>query len=269
MSKRSMLNVTSRKKRNDMLVYSNTTADGTITLPVNKQPLNVRGNSTFIGVWPATAMDLRRGGGYNTIADVAARTSTTCYMRGFSEKVRIQTSSAVPWFHRRICFTVTDSAWVSFKTSTTTYNNYVDIPGEGMQRAYRNLAESSELTPLTDYYLAVLFKGLRDTDWNDFMTARVDDKRVKVKYDKVRTITSGNQSGTVRSWNFWHPMNSNLTYDDDVSGEETATTNYWAAETNQKMGNYIVVDIIQPGAGAGATDLLRLVSESTLYWHEK
>jgi len=273
MSTKSILNKTSRKKRNDMLTYSNTSADGTLQTDVTKQPLNVRGNSTFISFWTATAMNIKRDGGYNTIADVGARTSTTCYMRGLSEHWRIQTSSGVPWFHRRICFTVTDANFVFFAQAAPLLGQqtYVDVPGEGMQRLLENFAESpggARDAPFA-YYTDVLFKGQRNTDWNDFITAKVDDKRVKVKYDRVRTITSGNANGTVRSFKFWHPMNTNLTYDDDQSGEQTNVTNYYAAETNQKMGNYLVVDIVQPGAGASATDLFRVAAEATMYWHEK
>lgn len=255
-----------------MLTYANTDAVGAISESVVKQPLNVRGNSTYFGVWGSTAQNIKRDGGYNTIADVGARTSTTCYMRGLSEHIRIQTSSGVPWFHRRICFATTDISWIQYTqppAAGSSLYNYVDVAGEGMQRVFRNIYELSSFANQVSYYLEVLFKGQRDTDWNDLMTAKVDDKRVRVKYDRVRTITSGNANGTVRSWKIWHPMNSNLTYDDDQVGEQTATTNYFAAETNQKMGNYVIVDIIQPGAGASGSDLLRLQAESTLYWHEK
>lgn len=274
MSKRSLLNTTSRKKRNDMLTYSNTAADGSITPGENtsKQPLNVRANSTFVGVWAATAMNLKRGNGYNIISDVGARTSTTCFMRGLAEHWRIQTSSSLPWFHRRICFTTADKNWVRYFQSSPLQpeNTYTDVEGEGMQRQLENFAEGdpNKVNPF-QYYTDRLFKGERNIDWNDFITAKVDDKRVKVKYDRVRTITSGNERGTVRSFKFWHGMNKNLTYDDDVSGEETFVTNYWAAETNQGMGNYMIVDIIQPGAGGTASDLFRVSSEATMYWHEK
>jgi len=272
MSTKSILNKTSRKKRNDMLTYSNTANDGTLQPTVSKQPLNVRANSTFVSFWCATAMDIKRGGGYNTIADVSARTSTTCYMRGLSENWRIQTSSGVPWFHRRICFTVTDAVFAVYRQASplVSQTTFIDINGEGMQRMLENYAEGSDsMVAPFGYYTEVLFKGQRNTDWNDFITAKVDDKRVKVKYDRVRTITSGNSNGTVRNFKFWHPMNSNLTYDDDVTGEETGTSNYYAAETNQKMGNYMICDIIQPGAGGTATDLFRVSAEATLYWHEK
>jgi len=273
MSKRSVLNTTSRKKRNDMLTYSNTGSDGTIQVgPATKQPLNVRANSTFVSMWCPTAMDVKRGSGYNTIMDVAARTASTCYMRGFAEHWRIQTSSGIPWFHRRICFTTSDSAFVRYNQASplTPEAQYIDVPGEGMQRILENYAEGDPNKEGPFGYLTDrLFKGQRNADWNDFITAKTDPSRIKVKYDRVRTITSGNQSGTVRSYKFWHPMNKNLYYDDDVSGEETFVSNYYAAETSRGMGNYMIVDIIQPGAGGTAADLFRVASEATLYWHEK
>lgn len=274
MSKRSILNTTSRKKRNDMLTYSNTSSDGTIQTTSSKQPLNVRGNSTFFSVWCPTAQNMNRDGGLNTINDIAARTSTTCYMRGLSEKIRIQTSTALPWFHRRICFTTSDQTWVRgalgppVNGTTPVQENYLDVQGEGMQRTYYNLSDQSPTATLFNSYQDTLFKGVRNTDWNDFMTAKVDTTRVNLKFDRTRTIISGNGVGTVKTMNFWHPMNKNLYYDDDQIGERY-DSNYWSAETNRGMGNYIVVDIIQGGAGGAVGDLYRLSAEATLYWHEK
>jgi len=274
MSKRSILNTTSRKKRNDMLTYSNTAADGTIGTSTLKQPVNVRGNSTFFSIWTPTSMNMQRDGGLNTINDVAARTSRTCYMRGLSEKLRIQTSSSVPWFHRRICFTSTDHSWVNapYRTnadgSTNNLSSFIDVPGEGMQRQFFNYSDNSTYDTLFSYYQDILFKGQKTTDWNDFMTAKIDTNRVNLKYDRLRTINSGNSSGVARQMSFWHPMNKNLYYSEDEVGE-TSSAAFASAEGNRGMGNYVVIDIIQAGAAATATDLYRISAEATLYWHEK
>lgn len=270
MSKRTVLNATSRKKRNNMLLYTNTSDTGAGVTPA-KAPLIVSGNRPYFGVWCASAQNLSGGGGLNTIVQEAARTSTTCYMRGLSEKLRIQTSTSLPWFHRRICFTTNDRSFVEFILSNgNQYNNYIDVTNEGMQREMSNLNLETDPTLITTaaFYRSQVFKGSEGVDWNDQITAATDNRRVSIKFDKTWTITSGNERGTVRSRKLWHPMNKNLVYDDDETGE-AESTRYYSVESKQGMGNYMVLDIITPGAGATASDLFRVTAESTLYWHEK
>ena len=93
MTKKRILNTTSRKKRDTMLTWSNTTSTGA-SKATAVGPLYVAGNGYAVALWCPTARDLTLfNGNANSITQEAARTSTTCYMRGVSEKIRIQTSS--------------------------------------------------------------------------------------------------------------------------------------------------------------------------------
>lgn len=266
MTRRKILNISSRKKRNNMLTVSNTDPSGNLT-PLSIKPLNINGTQTAFVLWNATAMNIARDGGLNTINDESARTAQLCYMRGLKESIRIQTSSGVPWFHRRIIFRTTNPIIAGAPT-------YVDGSGttttNGMQRLMNNLTIATAADAVTTYNATrdELFRGMEGTDWNDTLTAKVDTTRVRVMYDRSRVMQSGNASGLVRLFKQWVPMNKNLMYEDDEAGESKASL-YTSVEGLQGMGNCMVCDIYKPGAGALVGDQIRIDTEATLYWHER
>ena len=68
-------------------------------------PATVQGGRVNMFYWCATARDLTiNNGNIGAVGQEAVRTSTTTYMRLLSERIRIQTNSAVPWTWRRIVF---------------------------------------------------------------------------------------------------------------------------------------------------------------------
>lgn len=266
MSKRRVLNVSSRKKRNGMLSWSNTSGTGA-SQPVQSGPAYVNGNGTGFFLWNATANDLNSGNGaYNTISQESQRTSTTCYMRGLSEHIRIQTSSGLPWFWRRICFGFRGSFPAASDSSTQTPRNYQDTTN-GIVRLWFN-TDVNNTPNLRNQIDGVIFKGAKGVDWNDFIVAPVDTRRVDLKYDKTVCIRSGNANGTIKESKLWHPMNRNLVYDDDESGDQEATS-YLSVESKAGMGDYYVLDLLQAGGGGSTTDQILIQANSTLYWHEK
>lgn len=217
-------------------------------------------------------MDLSAySGGANLLVNQAERTAQVCYMRGLSENIRIQTSSGIPWFHRRICFTSRGgSAFNSVNSSDTApvqaSGNSVDT-SNGMERLWFNSnVNNTPATVLAQQNL--LFKGSYNVDWNDNILAPIDTTRVDLKFDKTWCVRSGNASGTIKERKLWHPMNKNLVYNDDENGEGEATS-YFSVGDKRGMGDYYVLDIFQAGAGGTSSDLLNVFSNSTLYWHEK
>lgn len=268
MSKKRILNITSTKKRNGMLSWSNTASTGaSATVAVNPAYVNGVGSGFFL--WNATAQDLTHSGGAdNTIAQTAARTSTSCFMRGLGEHIRIQTSSGLPWFWRRICFTSKGgiSPASTADSPTQTPRTYQDTT-TGMVRLFFNVDVNN--MPNTKNNLdGVIFKGAKGVDWNDFIVAPVDPARITVKYDRTRLLKSGNANGTIHEAKLWHPMNKNLVYDDDESGDLEASS-YVSTQSKAGMGDFYVLDIISPGTGGTTSDALLMQSNATLYWHEK
>jgi hypothetical protein len=269
MSKKRVLNITSRKKKDTMLAFSNTDTSGASKTPA-RGPLYIPGNNYSYSVWCPTARDLTPGttGGLATIANESYRTSTTCYMRGLAESLRIQTTSGLAWFHRRICFTSKGDAPFrrTYTGDTGASQQYIET-SLGMSRLWFN-----NMVNNTPNYLnqvnAVLFRGSQGQDWDDLLTAVVDTRRVSVKFDKTWTLQSGNNNGVVRKRKIWHAMNKNMVYDDDESAI-TEETSYFSTDSRAGMGDYYVIDIIIPAAGGTSTDGMRIDSTSTLYWHEK
>lgn len=254
-----------------MLTWSNTTNTGASTT-VAQQTAYVAGNATGRFLFCATAQDLITGlsGGNGSVAQESQRTATSCYMRGLSEHVRVQTSSAIPWFHRRICFT-TKGAQPFFvaqgsDSPTQTYGPYIDT-SNGIERPWFNMTVNNQPNTINEIE-GVLFKGANGVDWNDPILAPVDTSRVSLKYDHTWLMKSGNQSGTIVERKLWHPMNKNLRYGDDETGANEATV-YTSTTSKIGMGDYYVMDYFVAGIGATSTDLLNVYSNSTLYWHEK
>lgn len=254
-----------------MLSWSNTNSNnGTVIGPTQPLPLTVNGVSGYRGIWIATAQDLTdQTGIIGRVAEQAVRTSTVCYMKGISEHIRCQTSSGLPWFWRRICFTYKGPDLQTFSSSdspTAGNNRYLDTTS-GMQRL--NFNENLNAMPNTiNNHDSIIFKGAKGLDWGDYIVAPVDTTRVSLKYDRTRTINSGNANGVAREWKMWHPFNHNLAYGDDESGDAEVTS-YTSVASKVGMGDYYIMDIIQPGASATASDLLVMVPVTTLYWHEK
>lgn len=215
-------------------------------------------------------MDLSNStGGQNTVILDSQRTSTTCFMRGLSEHIRIQTSSGLPWFHRRICFTTKSDTFAVTQpgdtpiTSTAPYRETSD----GFQRLLVNAGVNSQ-SATTAAIEGEIFKGTLGKDWSDQLIAPVDTTRVDLKFDKTWTIKSGNANGTVVERKLWHGMNKNLVYDDDESGNIKADSVYSVGD-KRGMGDYMIYDIVVPGIGGGSTDTIYISCSSSMYWHEK
>lgn len=251
-----------------MLSWTNTDATGASKTPA-QGPLLISGATGGYCLWNATARDLTPGGsGLATVANESTRTATTCYMRGISDKLRITTSSGAAWFHRRICFTYKgiDPFRNTYTGDTGANQSYVETSA-GMQRLWFN----SQINNTPNYLNNVnstIFRGAQGVDWYDLITAPVDTRRVTLKFDKTWTMQSGNANGIVRERKLWHSMNKNLTYDDDESGT-TETTSYFSVDSKSGMGDYYIIDLFAAGTGSTSSDLLRIDSTSTLYWHEK
>lgn len=250
-----------------MQTYSNTNSDAT-SKPVAASPAFVRGDNVSVFTWCPTAQTLTTD---SLARNEASRTASTCYMRGLSEHIRIQTNTGVPWFHRRICFTYRGPS--NFNTPSpldlaqvTQYTSFID-PASGPQRLFLNQKINNN-TNTTAGQFAILFKGIESVDWTDPIIAPIDTTRVSLKFDKTWTMQSGNANGIVRERKLFHPMNKNLVYDDDENGD-VEIGSYFSVDSKAGMGDYYVVDIISPGQAATAADIMLITSNSTLYWHEK
>nr|WIW72170.1 MAG: capsid protein [Genomoviridae sp.] len=247
MTKKKILNVTSEKKRNGMVSMSNTSDTGS-SRALAVAPLFVNGNNgNAVCVFNATAQDMNinDSGNIGSKANTSTRTATSCYIRGLSEHLRIETNSAVPWMWRRIVFRTKDA----FFSSTAKTATEVAAPqfwtdtSAGMERVWFNLLVNA-------------------------ISAPTDNLRITVMYDKTRIIRSGNNSGVLLTPKMWHGYNGTLVYDDDEDGG-AITSAYTSTDSNAGKGDMIIVDYFVSSSASVATDQLKLQSSSTLYWHER
>lgn len=253
-----------------MLQWTNTTAtapSGGTTYTSNPSVLVGGGASPYCFLFCATARSnetqaLPGSGG--TKYDLASRTATSCYMVGLKEAIDVQVSNGVPWQWRRICFT--------YKGGST-LANHITGPSDSFAPAvettsgYTRVVNSLGVADQTSFF-SLLFSGAQAVDWIDPFAAKVDNKRVSLKYDKTYTVTSNNEEGVIRKYNRWHQMRHNIEYDDDESGG-TMQANEYSVESKVGMGDYWVLDLIRPRSGTTSADQMSINFESTLYWHER
>lgn len=269
MSKKRILNVTSEKKRDKMLSYTNSTSasqSGSTTYTQNPAILTGGSATPRTFIWCATARDntVNSGGRLGNKFDVATRTASSCYMVGLKEAIAIQCADGLPWQWRRICFTYKGSGTLRGYLPVSAPGNYPAVEtGNGYVRVLNQLS-STQLETL----MQLVMQGSQAVDWNDHITAKTDTERISVKYDKTVTIASGNEEGVIRTYNRWHPMGHNLMYDDDEKNGTTEAISY-SVESKVGMGDYWVIDIFKPRTGSTASNELLFNCESTLYWHEK
>jgi len=264
MSKKSILNISSRKKRDNMAYYTNVTlADRGSTVYANVPALLAGGSADpYSFLWCATARDntINSGRTAGNIFDQATRTATTCFMRGLSEKIELQVTDGLPWQWRRVCFTAK-----GLQTQLTvggTFGLAIEN-SNGFQRVVNQVTGTNR-----DAIESVLFKGQKNVDWFDEVVAPLDNSRVTIKYDKTITIASGNEDGCIRKYNRWMPMNHNLVYDDDEDGGGEAADQY-SVQGKAGMGDYFILDYFRPRDGSSSDNHLSFSPQATLYWHEK
>jgi len=270
MTKKRILNISSRKKRDGMRPVSlpQFVTGSAINAPYT---MNASSQLTVLG-WIATARDNEVQSTPPVVGNIineACRTATRCFMRGLKENIEITTSSGAAWRWRRICFTFKSNEIVRNEANPNGVSQLWFEDSSGYRRGLFSLTSAnSEAVAVFGNLQTLLFKGALGIDYDSFMTAPLDTRRVNPKYDKIRTIKSGNQNGTVKEYREWYPMNKNLVYDDDENGD-LESLSFISTSGKEGMGDYYVVDFFAPVATALASDALIFDPTATLYWHEK
>lgn len=263
LSRKRVLNIASRKKRDNMVAWSNITVSST-PQPFAAGAAYLTGDRQYIIPWVATARPLQGADNTNnTVAEAAARTATEIYARGVSEKIQLQTLTSQPWQWRRICF--------QYRLRDILNTQNTDSPlvtNTSAAGITRTLFDALKNGTMAQTILSVLFQGKQSVDWASFFTAKVDNRNVTLCYDKTRVINSGNAAGVIRNFKMWHPMNKTLRYGDDETGNDE-TSSFFCTPANYGMGDYYIVDFFSAGPNASSADVLKFEPEATLYWHER
>ncbi|AVK87310.1 putative capsid protein [Termite associated circular virus 2] len=269
MSRRKILNISSEKKKDTMLTWTNLQGSVGVETP-GPAKLAPPSPDNLMTEYCVVFSPTHRGatfssGSHGSKYYKQLRTSSLCYWRGIREVVTLKTDGPGAWEWRRICFTMKGEDLYtgdrySFDLGTSPVAR---ITSDGMKRAFF----SSENALRTR---DAIFDGNRNVDWADVITAKVDTELITPLYDRRMLIRSGNEAGTVRIKKCWHAMNKNLQYDDDENGE-SMLERYYSTEGKPGMGDYYIVDLFQavvPQQNVTPTNLYVNI-EATAYWHER
>nr|QXN75546.1 MAG: capsid protein [Genomoviridae sp.] len=263
MTRRGVLNISSRKKRDTMLSVTNVAVpQAPISTTLNGGYAELQGAlGDYVFLFAATARQkISNASTKSSVSDTASRTASTCYMRGLKERWDISTTSGTPWKWRRIVFTLKGTAAVFADLATEPI--VVRDPVNGYLRPITNLLTNR--ATLESY----IFRGTTGIDWNDHMIAPLDNDRVTVLHDSTKLLNAGNERGVTRTNKYWHGFNKNLEYDDDEVGG-TETNNSFSTLGKKGLGDVLVADFVSPAQGSLTTDRMFVKVASTLYWHER
>lgn len=245
----------------------------------NTSEADVTGGTTFTpgpAIMPATGTELMvyqflwcptaRPADTNTgveggAIDRMVRTNTSCFARGVKENIEFQSTGPTSWTWRRICFTYKGDT-LNFGDNDAATSNVARQTSGGMQRLMTiDLATISRVAD-------VVFRGTNGTDWYDHMIAPIDTNKIMPRYDRTRTLSSGNSAGFNKRLSLWHGMNKNIYYEDDENGD-TMNTSMFSIEGRRGMGDYYIYDIFYPSVGGESGETLQVNINASYYWHER
>lgn len=261
MTRKSILNLTSTKKKDTMMSFSNLASSGQPSPETAQDATLLGGVGQFYTIcWsptmrPAESISNAKG----SRIEESIRTANTIFARGVKETIKLSTRTSAGWQWRRICFTSKDDSLFQDDVSMDT-SPVARITSNGMVRLANQYP--------TETLLEKIFRGVRGNDWQDVMSAAVDTRIITLKYDRVRSIRSGNDSGVSNIYNMWHPMNKNLVYQDEEQGGSEFTSPI-STRSKAGMGDYYIVDFFEPFGGSTSGDDLSFWPQATFYWHEK
>lgn len=263
MSRRGILDTTAKKKRDNMLTFTNINIPRS-TVTYRAGGVAMQGGSTpYYFLFSPTARNKESSSGSGvTIDDESSRTSSLIFAKGYRERVSLQSNTALPWTWRRIVFTMkgTDSLFNPAGSSA---------PGQFVQTSngYARLANEMGSTQLQTLE-GILFDGFKGNDWFTNLNAKTDNSLVTVLSDRTILVKPETTAGTVKNMTFYYPFEKNLQYFEDEDGGDTSSS-AWSTTGKPGMGDVLIFDAFVPRDNSAFADHLLVDFQATFYWHEK
>jgi len=257
MSRRRVLNISSNKKRDARMPFSNINNPGD---PPSATTAVLSAGIQYIIPHVVTAMDKTPA---TAVVDIENyRTKSDIYFRGYKENMTFIPNNGNAWIWRRVCFTLRGGEIYQNETITTPLR--LEVAPQGFTRTITNANGSALGTAILD----VLFRGEQGQDWSSVFNAPTDNRLVTVMYDKTRTLLGGNGESRLHNYRIWHPMNKNFHYDDAEAGSSELSSVYHTMG-KQGMGDYYIVDFITCSNTTPGSATMGFIPNGILYWHER
>lgn len=208
----------------------------------------------------------------NTGAFVAQRTAIDPYYVGLAERYSIIPLTANVWWWRRIVFASKRDFGGELQLATAI--GAQSSPGALTQRNFRDMSQVPGTTTnnygqLLTNVITELYEGIFTVDWIDPMRAKLDNSRVTVINDRLRTVKSNNDFPGPKVYNTYVPIKKTVVYQDEENGTNMSVSPI-SVTSKRGLGNIYVLDLFEMPANASATtDTMQISSQQTLYWHEK
>lgn len=270
-TRRRILNITSQKKRDNMLqVWQPSLLPGE-RIRTEGGPVSITAVSgpNWIFLWHATGRTNQNVPGvYGDKNDISTRTAQNCFIRGLKESYHWDGSDSYPFIHRRIVFSFYGTELVRDRTSAEQGRYFENNDLHGYTRS-TTIVQNGSNTPGNwprNNLVDLVYAGTEDIDWFDLTTAKTDNKRVRIISDKRRTMISHNDQSVFRVNKTWTPINKTLMYNDEENAGGRNMSHY-SADTRASVGDIYVMDVVQLPVNFSATITMNI--QSTLYWHER
>lgn len=270
MTARRVASIASTKKRDDMKFQFL----GPGLSPIISQSVSVDGGSpgqfnSFYMIGNVTARNVSQ-----TESGNPAKMSTDRpYIRGIKETLMISSDDSTHWRWRRIVFRAKDPRWHLVLNPAN--NDTVEYPvtladGSGVVHRAAKAFGGTDAADVNyrNAFLAGMFMGTQNTDWNNTFTARTNSDFCTVIYDRVRNLMSSNDSGFTRQYSHWIPYNGNLFHGYKQDGDESGISPF-STTGGKGKGDVYVLDMFQGSLVSSVDNILNVQGTSTLYWHEK
>lgn len=204
---------------------------------------------------------------YLTTPTQYGRNATSCFLRGYKERVNIVLGAGGVWTWRRIVFAAKGPFLREFWTDNGQVPQYDSLSPQAGEIPARVIGPVDN--PIIDGLRGYIYEGTQGSDWYDTMTAKPDRQRITLLSDKVYSFNPGNESGRVKNFNFWYGINKNIMYDDDEQDDAVSSVPY-SSPAKPGIGDIYIFDQVRLEAPAATgTASFKFSPEGTIYWHER
>ena len=260
MSRRSVLNVTSEKKKNRMFpltvdVHGGASPTGAISLSPSR--------SAWVSCFQASS--LSKSSDTSTVE--GDRTEDTVFHVGYREDIEFRLTGLSTWQWRRVVFRMKGD------TIQKMYDEGMSgDAANGAQLAWRGTKEDESYArgykrvlgrisgSTADSLAGLIFEGKVNVDWRSVFEAPLNRRAIDVVHEETKMMTSRNPAGECFTLKRYYSGGKNMYYSPDGSFVE---------DSKPGLGDLYVADFLRCVIASQGTDTFTMVPIGTLYWHER